>query len=66
MAKIKKKDENKDSFSVEKKRNGKYWVRAKGGKAVNGLEKTRILLEKGLVKTGVAKKKEEAATEEQT
>ncbi len=33
-----------------KKRNGKFVVRARGGKLIHGADKTKFLQEKGLVK----------------
>ncbi len=63
MAKAKKSKEKgaAELFSIEKKRNGRFWVRARGGKIINGLKKTEILLSKGLIKTGLPKKKDEEA-----
>lgn len=55
----------KTEYKIEKKRNGRYSVRKKGSsKTINGDEKVKILLEKGLIKTGLAKPKEEAAEAE--
>ncbi len=50
----------KAEYKIEKKRNGRYAVRIKGtAKTVNGEEKVKVLLEKGLIKTGLAKAKKE-------
>lgn len=51
---------NKD-VRIKKKRNGRYLVRNAGGKVVNGMDKVKILLDKGLIKTGLPK---EAPAEE--
>lgn len=51
------KSSEKKPYRLVKKRNGKYAVIQKG-KRVNGLEKTKILLAEGLIKTGLPKPKE--------
>lgn len=50
-------------IKVVKKRNGRFIVRKRGGAIVNGVEKTTVLLEKGLVKKLKAKPKAEAPAE---
>lgn len=46
-----------------KKRNGKFVVRARGGKLVHGEEKTKFLQEAGLVKKLKPKAKDAAPAE---
>jgi hypothetical protein len=48
----------KESFKLVKKRNGRWSVKGTNGKYINGEEKVKILVGKGLVK--VLKKKEGA------
>jgi len=48
----------KEAFKLVKKRNGRWSVKAQNGKFINGEEKVKILVSKGLVK--VLKKKEGA------
>ena len=50
-------------IKVVKKRNGRFIVRKRGGAIVNGVEKTTVLLEKGLVKKLKSKPKAEAPAE---
>ena len=48
----------KSEYKITKKRNGRYAVYARGtSKTINGEEKVKILLDKGLIKTGLPKKK---------
>lgn len=58
-AKAKKAQSDKKPYRLVKKRNGKFAVIQKG-KQVNGLEKTKILLAEGKIKTGLPKAKAEA------
>lgn len=53
-------------YRIKKKKNGRYMVCLKGGKKINGEEKLRVLVEKGLVKAALPKPKavEEAPAEE--
>ena len=44
-------------IKVVKKRNGRFIVRKRGGDIVNGEAKTKVLLEKGLVKKMKSKPK---------
>jgi hypothetical protein len=52
-------------YRIEKKQNGRYQVRLKGGQFVRGEEKTKVLLEKGLIKALKAKAKEAPPVAEQ-
>ena len=52
------------AHKIEKKRNGKFIVRARGGKLVNGADKTKALLDAGVVKKLTPKKKDEAPAAE--
>ena len=47
-------------YKVVKRRNGRHVVRMRGGKLVNGPEKTKILIEAGLVKKLKPKAKDAA------
>jgi hypothetical protein len=49
------------AHKIGKKRNGKFIVIARGGKLVNGPEKTKILQAAGKVKTLTPKKKDAPA-----
>lgn len=59
-----------DKYQILKKRSGKFAVLTNDKKWINGLEKAQILIEAGLIKTGLPKKEEapaeEAKTEEKT
>ena len=66
-----------EAYRIKKKRNGRYMVTLKGGKRINGDDKLRVLVEKGLIKAAAPKPKleevpaeegqaEEAKTEENT
>ncbi len=50
----------KKTYSIDKKRSGRYSVIGANGKYINGPAKTEILVKEGLVKTGLPKKAEEA------
>lgn len=50
----------KKSYSISKKRSGRYIVKDRAGKVINGLKKTQILVGEKLVKTGLPKPKAEA------
>jgi hypothetical protein len=52
----------KKAYTVSKKRSGRYIVQNRKGEVINGVEKTKILVQEGLVKTGLPKPK--AAAEE--
>ncbi len=54
---------SKEEFKIIKKKSGRFAVKAKSGKMINGLEKTKILLSKNLIKTGLPKAPEENAGE---
>lgn len=47
---IKKTKKGDKSYSVEKKRSGRYAVVGADGKYINGDEKTKILLKEGVIK----------------
>lgn len=49
----------KEAFKLIKKRNGRWSVKGANGKFINGEEKVKVLVSKGLVK--VLKKKEGTA-----
>lgn len=49
------------TLQVKKKRNGRYFVKQRGGGVVNGEEKVKVLVEAGILKP--AKKKEAPAAE---
>ncbi len=49
---------DKKAYRIKKKKNGKRYMVIQKGKIVNGLEKTKILLQEGLIKTGLPKAKE--------
>lgn len=51
-------------FQIFKKRSGRFCIKNKSGKYVNGEEKTKILLDNKLIKIDPPKKKEEAPAEE--
>ena len=51
----------KKEFKITKRRDGRYSVRAADGKMLNGADKVKVLLDKGLIKTGLPK---EAPAEE--
>ena len=54
-------------FKIYKKRNSRYCVKDKRGKFLNGLEKTKILLDANLIKAALPKAKpveEPAAAQE--
>lgn len=55
----------KKEMKITKKRNGRYSVRDASGAQVNGMDKVKVLVDKGLVKTGLPKEApaEEAAAE---
>ena len=61
MAKTKKKQ--KPEFTIEKKRSGRFSVKDKTGKYINGDAKVEILLKEGKIKKPVAKKKPEEKAE---
>jgi hypothetical protein len=46
-----------DDYTVSQKRSGRYEVTGKNGKNINGTEKTKILLDAKLIKTGISKAK---------
>jgi hypothetical protein len=46
-------------FRIKKKKNGRYQVRLKGGKNINGLDKVKFLVDKKLIKTKLPKAKTE-------
>lgn len=48
-------------YLIYTKRSGRYMVRSANGKTVNGMEKTKILVDAKLVQAGLPKAKEEAA-----
>ena len=52
-----------DDFSIIKKRNGRYGVKATNGKWLNADKKVEILLAEGLIKVAAPKKVEEPAEE---
>jgi len=52
-----------DSFTIFKKRSGRFGVQTKKGAWISGDEKTKILVEAGLVKTGLAKPKKAVPAE---
>ncbi|NRA68756.1 MAG: hypothetical protein HRU19_30010 [Pseudobacteriovorax sp.] len=53
----------KSEYKIYKKRSGRYAVQVRGSnKFVNGDEKVKILVDKGLIKTGL-KKAEESSEE---
>lgn len=53
------------AYKISKRKNGRFEVRLKGGKSINGEAKTKILVDAGLVKQKIAKPKPvEAAAEE--
>ncbi len=52
-----------DTGAIYKKRNGKYGIKNKQNKWVNGDEKVKILLAEGLIKAPVPKAKEEPVEE---
>ena len=55
------------SYQVQKKRSGKFFVRKRGGGVINGEEKIKILVDKGLIKNSLPKPAEpEAAAEPAT
>lgn len=56
----------KPNLQVAKKRNGRYMVKKRGGGLVNGPDKTKFLVEAGLIKLPIAKAKPEATTEPST
>ncbi len=47
------------AFKIEKRGDGRHVVRKRGGGFVNGLEKTKALIDAGLVTTKLPKPKEE-------
>lgn len=51
----------KKELKITKRRDGRYSVRGADGKMVNGADKVKVLLDKGLIKTGLPK---EAPAEE--
>lgn len=51
-------------YKILKKRSGRYAVKTLRGKWVNGVEKAKILVDAGLVKTGLPKPEEAAPAEE--
>lgn len=46
----------KKPYRITKKRSGRYMVK-KNHKIINGIEKVKILLQEGLIKTGLPKPK---------
>lgn len=50
-------------YKILKKRSGRFAVKTARGKWVNGVEKAKILVDAGLVKTGLPKAKEETPAE---
>jgi|GEM_PF-3379975 len=50
-------------YKILKKRSGRYGVKGKDGKWLNGAEKAQLLAKEGLIKLAPAKKKEEPAAE---
>ncbi len=52
------------TYEIKKKRSGRFFVKKRGGGVISGDEKTKILLDKGLIKTGLKKAPEPEATEE--
>ena len=53
----------KKEMKIIKKRSGRYAVRGVDGAYINGDEKVKVLVEKGLIKAAVPAKKEEPAEE---
>lgn len=53
----------KEVFKVIKKRSGRWSVKGANGKFINGADKVKILVDKGLVKTMKKKAAPEAAAE---
>lgn len=58
-----------DSYTIIKKRSGRYGVKHKNGRWINGDEKTKVLLTEGLIKApapkeGAAEVGPETTTEE--
>lgn len=45
----------KKSYKIEKKRSGRFSVVGTKGAYINGIEKTKILVKEGLVKSGLPK-----------
>ena len=62
MAKAKKKTTKKE-YTIIKKRSGRYAVKGKNGKFINGEAKVEILLKEKKIKLTAPKKKEEAPAE---
>lgn len=60
---MKKVKSRKNEYWVLQKRSGKYAVKAASGKWILGDEKTKILINEGLLKPAPAKKKPEPAAE---
>lgn len=56
----------KKDYKIEKKRSGRYAVRANKGNYINGEEKVAILSKEGLIKAPAPKPKEEPAAAEET
>lgn len=50
-------------FTLYKKRSGRYAVKGKDGKWINGQEKIKILMAEGIAKGGLAKPKTESSEE---
>ena len=48
-------------YVITQKRSGRYFIKTSKGRTVNGMDKTKILLEAKLVQAGLPKAKEEAA-----
>jgi hypothetical protein len=59
----KKASSSKSAFKIFKRGDGRWTVETRGGKAVNGAEKQKILAEAGKIPVMKAKKKEEAAAD---
>ena len=50
-------------YKVLKKRSGRFGVKGKDGKWINGADKAQILVKEGLIKLSAPKKVEEPAAE---
>lgn len=59
-----KKKESKAAYTIEKKRSGRFAVKARGGKYINGEAKAEILSKEGKIQGWKPKKVEEPASEE--
>ena len=53
------------AYKVFKKKNGRYAVRKRGGGYLSGLDKTKFLLDKKLIKTTLPKEPEPEAPAEE-